>query len=70
MKTSVGSHVKVSPVILLSEMCKVQGMMGKKTVEVLRNTGCSGVIISKELEPNNAYTGRSQIVVMVVLYRK
>ena len=34
-------------------------------MEVLRDSGCSGVIVSRELEPDIAYTGRSQTMVMV-----
>ena len=63
VKTSVGSPIKVSSVI--SEMSTVQGLVGEKPVEVLRDTGCSGVIVSKDLVPKNAYTGRSQTMVMV-----
>ena len=65
MKTSVGSPIRVSSVSSLSEMSKVQGLVGEKTVEVLRDTGCSGVIVSKDLVPESAYTGRSQTMVMV-----
>ena len=65
MKTSVGSPVKVKSVSSLSEMSTVQGMVGKNWWRFLRDTGCSGVIVSKELVPENAYTGRSQTMVMV-----
>ena len=65
VKTSVGSPIKVSSVSSLSEMCTVQGFVGKNPVEVLRDTGCSGVIVSKDLVPESAYTGRSQTMVMV-----
>ena len=65
VKTSVGSPIKVSSVSSLSEMSTVQGFVGEKPVEVLRDTGCSGVIVSKDLVPENAYTGRSQTMVMV-----
>ena len=65
MKTSVGSPIKVSSVSSLSEMSTVQGFVGEKPVEVLRDTGCSGVIVSKDLVPESAYTGRSQTMVMV-----
>ena len=60
VKTSVGSPIKVSSVSSLSEMSTVQGFVGEKPVEVLRDTGCSGVIVSKDLVPESAYTGRSQ----------
>ena len=65
VKTSVGSPIKVSSVSSLSEMSTVQGFVGEKPVEVLRDTGCSGVIVSKDLVPKSAYTGRSQTMVMV-----
>ena len=65
VKTSVGSPIKVSSVSSLSEMSTVQGFVGEKPVEVLRDTGCSGVIVSKDLVPESAYTGRSQTMVMI-----
>ena len=65
VKTSVGSPIKVSSVSSLSEMSTVQGFVGEKPVEVLRDTGCSGVIVSKDLVLERAYTGRSQTMVMV-----
>ena len=65
VKTSVGSPIKVSSVSSLSEMSTVQGFVGEKPVEVLRDTGCSGVVVSKDLVPESAYTGRSQTMVMV-----
>ena len=46
-------------------MNTVQGMLGKETVEVLRDTGYSGVIVKKILIPEEAYTGRNQTQVMV-----
>ena len=46
-------------------MSTVQGFVGEKPLEVLRDTGCSGVIVSKDLVPESAYTGRSQTMVMV-----
>ena len=65
VKTSVGSPIKVSSVSSNSEMSTVQGFEGEKPVEVLRDTGCSGVIVSEDLVPESAYTGRSQTMVMV-----
>ena len=46
-------------------MSTVQGFVGEKPVEVFRDTGCSGVIVSKDLVPESAYTGRSQTMIMV-----
>ena len=65
VKTSVGSPIKVSSVNALLETGTDQGFVGGKPVEVLRDTGCSGVIVSKDLLPESAYTGRSQTMVMV-----
>ena len=65
VKTSVGSPIKVSCVSSLSEINTVQGFVGEKPVEVRRDTGCSGVIVSKDLVPESAYTGRSQTIFMV-----
>ena len=67
VNTSVGSPIKVSSVSSLSEMSTVQGLVGEKPVEVhvLRDTGWMGVIVSKDLVPESAYTGRSQTMVMV-----
>lgn len=64
-KTNFGSPVEEKSVNSFSEMSTVHGMVGEKSVEVLRDTGCSGVIVSKELVPDNAYTGKSQTMVMV-----
>ena len=43
-------------------MNTVQGMLGKETVEVLRDTGCSGVIVKKILVTEEAYTERNQTI--------
>ena len=36
-------------------------------MEVLRDTGCLGVIVSKDLVLESAYTGRNQTMVMIDL---
>ena len=46
-------------------MSTVQGFVCEKPMEVLRDTKCSGVNVSKDLVPESAYTGRSQTMVMV-----
>ena len=58
-------QVRVTSVASLSEMNTVLGILGKETVEILRDTGCSGVIVTKLLVPEEAHTGRIQTVVMV-----
>ena len=54
VKTSVGRSIMVNSVSSLSEMSTVQGFVGEKPVEVLRDTGCLGVIVSKDLVPESA----------------
>ena len=46
-------------------MSTVQGLVGKNPAEELRDYGCSGVIVSKDLVPESAYTGRIQAMVMI-----
>ena len=65
MKTE--NQIRVSSAASLSEMNTVQGILGKETVEVLRNTGCSGVIVKKILVPEEAYTGRNQTTIRSVM---
>ena len=40
-------------------------MLGKDTVEVLRDSGCSDVIVKKVLIPEEAYIRRNQTMVIV-----
>ena len=63
MKTK--TQVRVNSAASLSEMNQIQGMLGKETVEVLRGTRCSGVIVKKILVPKEAYTGRNQTMFIV-----
>ena len=63
MKTE--NQVRASSAASLSKLNTVQGMLSKETVEVLRDTGCSGVIVKKILVPEEAYTGRNQTMIMV-----
>ena len=63
MKTE--NQVRVSSAASLSEMHTVQEILVKETGEVLRDTGCSGVIVKKTLVPEEAYIGRNQTMVMV-----
>ena len=48
-----------------SELNTVQGMLGKEPMEVLQDTGCSGVTVKKILVSEKVYTGRNQTIVMV-----
>ncbi|MEW8548610.1 MAG: hypothetical protein AB2693_34345, partial [Candidatus Thiodiazotropha sp.] len=55
----------MSSVVSLSEMNTVQGVMGERKVDVLRDTGCTGVIVRKSLVPQSAFTGKTLTMVMV-----
>ena len=35
----------------------VKGRVGEKTVDVLRDTGCSGVVVKKDLVGEDQFTG-------------
>lgn len=49
----------------LLEMLTVQGKIGTQTVNVLRDTGYTGVIIKQSLVPEQAYTGKTRSMVVV-----
>ena len=55
--TKTENQEQVTSAASLSEMNSVQGMLGKETFEVLRDTGYSCVIVRKILVPKEAYTG-------------
>ena len=61
----IENQVRVSSAGSLSDMNTVQGILGKETVEVLRDTGCSSVIVKKTLGPEEACTGRNRTMVIV-----
>ena len=46
-------------------MKTVQGMLGQKIVNVLYDTGCTGVIVKQSLVPVSSFTGKSLMYMMV-----
>ena len=46
-------------------MKTAQGMLGQKIVYVLRDTGCTGVIVKQSLMPESSFTGNSHMCMMV-----
>ena len=46
-------------------MKTLQGILGQKIVNVLRDTGCTGVIVKQSLVPENSFTGNSHMCMMV-----
>ena len=51
---------------LSNQMPTSIGMVGNKSVTVLRDTGCSGVIVKKELVAEEQLTGKVRYIMMVV----
>ena len=46
-------------------MKTVQGTLGQKIVNVLRDTKCTGVIVKQSLVPESSFTGKSHMCMMV-----
>ena len=46
-------------------MNTVKGMLGQNIVNVLRDTGCTGVIVKQSLVPESSFTGKSHMCMMV-----
>ena len=38
-------------------MAVMKGSVGEKSVDVLRDTGCSGIVVKKELVSEGQFTG-------------
>ena len=43
----------------------VKGKIGDKTVDVLRDTGCSGMVVKKELVSKEQYTGDFHCMLLI-----
>ena len=43
----------------------VKGKVGDKTVDVLRDTGCSGIVVKKELVSEEQYTGDFNCMLLI-----
>ena len=48
-----------------SKMPVVKGKIGDKTVDVLRDTGCSGIVVKKELVSKEQYTGDFNCMLLI-----
>ena len=48
-----------------SKMPVVKGKVGDKTVDVLRDTGCSGIVVKKELVSEEQYTGDFNCMLLI-----
>jgi len=48
-----------------SKMPVVKGKIGDKTVDVLRDTGCSGIVVKKELVSEGQYTGDFNCMLLI-----
>jgi len=61
---SVVSSVCVQP-LAENRMPVVKGKVGNRSVNVLRDTGCSGVVVKKELVAEDQYTGEYSHMVLI-----
>ena len=43
----------------------VKGRVGEKTVDVLRDTGCSGIVVKKDLVSDNQLTGDFNVMLLI-----
>ena len=48
-----------------SKIPVVKGRVGAKTVDVLRDTGCSGVVIKKDLVGKDQFTGDFNVMLLL-----
>ena len=46
-------------------MKTIKGMLGQKIVNVLRDTGCTGVIVNQSLVPESSFTGRIHMCMVI-----
>ena len=42
-----------------SKMPVVKGRVGEKSVDILRDTGCSGIVVKRDLASEDQFTGGS-----------
>ena len=50
-----------------SKMPVVKGRVGEKTVDVLRDSGCSGLVVKKDLVGEDQFTGDFNLNVMLLI---
>ena len=48
-----------------SKMPVVKGKVGEKPVDVLRDTGCSGIVVKKDLVSDDQYTGEFNVMLLI-----
>ena len=48
-----------------SKMPVVKGRVGEKSVDVLRDTGCSGIVVKKDLVSEDQYTGDFNVMLLI-----
>ena len=48
-----------------SKMPVVKGRVGEKTVDVLRDTGCSGIVVKKDLVYEDQFTGDFNVMLLI-----
>ena len=65
-KVPLLSNACVGPLTgVRSEMPVVKGRVGEKTVVVLRHTGCSGVVVKKDLVAEDQLTGDFNVMLLI-----
>ena len=65
-KVPLLSNACVEPLTgVRSKMPVVKGRVGEKTVDVLRDTGCSGVVVKKDLVGEDQFTGDFNVVLLI-----
>ena len=65
-KVPLLSYAYVEPLTgVRSKMPVVKGRVGEKTVDVLRDTGCSGVVVKKDLVGEDQFTGDFDVMLLI-----
>ena len=65
-KVPLLSNACVEPLIgVRTKMPVVKGRVGEKTVDVLRDTGCSGVVVKKDLVGEDQFTGDLNVMLLI-----
>jgi len=48
-----------------SKMPVVKGRVGEKSVDVLRDTGCSGIVVKRDLVSEDQFTGEFNVMLLI-----
>ena len=48
-----------------SQMPVVKGRVGEKSVDVLRDTGCSGIVVKRDLVSEDQFTGNYNVMLLI-----